>query len=273
MTKIVYKFTIIDLVKIYGNKPFYVGQRSKSKSEEHFLKESNYYGSGSIWIDCLTSLKRKTGNDWKKFVKREILFSTKNPSQKLLDKMEEIHIRKQNSLYDNKKGGTNILPGTSNNFGSGSPMKNPIVSEKVSKSMKLWWIENPEKGAEMHRKRRITLDTTDYKQRISNTLKGKYVGNENPNYGNKWTDVQKEDMRKKMTGRYIGKNNPNYGEKWSQEKRKNFSEEIKNKYKKGEIVNSMSGMKRITDENINTVIKAGEPLPKGFRFGMKQRES
>ena len=44
-------------------------------------------------------------------------------------------------------------------------------------------------------------------------------GSHNPNYGNKWTNEQKENMRHKMIGRYDGKNNPNYGRKWSKEQK------------------------------------------------------
>jgi hypothetical protein len=39
----------------------------------------------------------------------------------------------------------------------------------------------------------------------------KKFGKDNPNYGNKWTEEQKENLRNKTIGKYIGKNNPNYG--------------------------------------------------------------
>ena len=42
---------------------------------------------------------------------------------------------------------------------------------------------------------------------ISKANKGKYEGKNNPNYGNKWTDEQKERMSKQR----LGKNNPMFG--------------------------------------------------------------
>lgn len=38
-------------------------------------------------------------------------------------------------------------------------------------------------------------------------------GENNPNFGNKWSDKQKEIARKRMLGKYAGKNNPMYGVK------------------------------------------------------------
>lgn len=36
-------------------------------------------------------------------------------------------------------------------------------------------------------------------------------GKDNPNFGNKWTDLQKEQQSLKMRGKYVGKDNPNFG--------------------------------------------------------------
>ena len=74
-----------------------------------------------------------------------------------------------------------------------------------------------------------------------------------------------------MKGRYIGENNPNYGKRWSDEQREKMSMRLKEAgVQKGER-NSMYGKKRITNGVINTVIKYGEQLPDGFRYGMTRK--
>ena len=51
------------------------------------------------------------------------------------------------------------------------------------------------------------------KRKISESKKGKYVGKDNPNYGNYWSDEQKQRMSeiKKREGCWKGENNPMYG--------------------------------------------------------------
>lgn len=53
------------------------------------------------------------------------------------------------------------------------------------------------------------------KRKISESKKGKYIGENNPNYGNHWTDEQKEQQRKRMSeiqpNRWKGEDNPKYG--------------------------------------------------------------
>lgn len=48
------------------------------------------------------------------------------------------------------------------------------------------------------------------KDKISQTLKGRFSGEANPNFGNRWTDEQKEALSKKQKERgYRGSKNPN----------------------------------------------------------------
>ena len=51
------------------------------------------------------------------------------------------------------------------------------------------------------------------KEKMSVAKKGKGLNEENNNYGNSWTDEQKQAQSKQMKGRYIGENNPMYGKK------------------------------------------------------------
>jgi hypothetical protein len=55
-------------------------------------------------------------------------------------------------------------------------------------------------------------------------------GEENSNYGNCWSEKQKENLRKKMLGRYDGKDNPNYGN------RMRISKKVNMKIKKSKII-------------------------------------
>ena len=74
------------------------------------------------------------------------------------------------------------------------------------------------------------------KRKISESKKGKYIGENNPNYGNHWTNEQKKrqsDLFK--DGRFNGENNPNYGNYWTDEQkeqqRKRMSEIQPNRWK------------------------------------------
>lgn len=264
MIGIIYKFTILAKYKYNGCRPFYIGQHV---GEEDF---DSYWGSGSIWLDFLNRLKNDYPKCWTRLVRREVLY-IHECSQKTLDKLEEYYIKKCKSHYSYKLGGCNILWGTANKFGSGSPMKDPVVAKKCSESFKKFLKEHPEAMEQIQRKRIWKLHHTDYKQRISRTLKGRYGGDKNPNYGNYWTDEQKQKQSEKMKGRYDGENNPNYGKRWSEEQRAEMSRRLKESGMQRGDKNSMYGKKRITNGIINTVIKIGEPLPDGFWYGMKPR--
>ena len=61
-------------------------------------------------------------------------------------------------------------------------------------------------------------------------------GENNSNYGNHWSEEQRKRLSEKMKGRYVGKDNPNYGNHWTDEQKKKSSEAAK---KRG----SLSGVK------------------------------
>lgn len=259
MNGIIYKFTI------RTTKTFYVGQTTCSDF-------SYYWGSGTIWNAFLKGLKSQYPTCWKRLVKREILWQGEC-NQKTLDKLEEVYIRREHALHSENLGGCNILKGTSNEFGSGSPMKDPTVVERQRKTLKKTYQEHPEIIKRIHQKRQWLLDHTDYKQRISQTLMGRYSGEKNPNYGNYWTPEQKANLSAKMKGRFVGEKNANWRHRWNEEKRKQLSEKLRNKAASEGYVNPMTGKVRITNGEINTVIPKDAPLPEGFWYGMKPRKS
>ena len=153
MTGIIYKFTIISGLKYFGKKPFYVGQFVREISKEKFLKSNSgsYYGSGKTWLRFCKGLMRKFPTCWRKLIKREILFYSNNCSQKAIDAMERFFIEKEKSHYSYHLGGCNILWGTANKFGSGSPMKDPIVRDKVTKK------NTGKRGAKRSKEGRINM--------------------------------------------------------------------------------------------------------------------
>ena len=139
MIGIIYKFTILCGVKYFDNKPFYIGQfmRHDISREEFLIKDRHIYdGSGKIWGRFCKGLKKKFPSCWRKLIKREILFYSNNCSQKCLDKLEEYYIKKYKSHYSYKLGGCNVLLGTANKFGSGSPMKDPIIAARVTEKLR-----------------------------------------------------------------------------------------------------------------------------------------
>lgn len=138
MISIIYKFTILAECDYFGHKPFYVGQHIGIESIEQFIRKDKgvYDGSGEIWRRFCKSLKKKYPSCWRKLIKREVLFHSENITQKALDKLEEYFIKKEKSHYSYTLGGCNVLWGTANKFGSGSPMKDPMVAEKVTKRLR-----------------------------------------------------------------------------------------------------------------------------------------
>ena len=176
MQGIIYKTT--NLV----NGRIYIGQHWCDTDEF-----DGYLGSG-------VSLTNENKRYVRKNFKRETLRVCDTQLQ--LDAWEMLYIKKFDSA--NKKIGYNILPGSANKFGSGSPMLIPEVAAKVSRSLKD--IQGSSGSDErIHQKRQMTLDNTDYKKRISQTLKGRYAGEKNPNYGNYWTPEQKAQCRREQS--------------------------------------------------------------------------
>lgn len=102
---------------IFPNGMIYVGQSTKNNP--------NYFGSGVI----VTNYIKKYG---KKELKKEILYICEDQIQ--LDYYEEMFIERLDST--NKLIGYNILKGSSNKFGEGSPMLIKEVRDKVSKTKK-----------------------------------------------------------------------------------------------------------------------------------------
>ena len=257
---IIYKFTIIAKYKFDGHKPFYVGQ--------HFGLDDfdTYPGSGAIWTDFITRLKSDFPTCWRKLIKREVLYQ-RPCSQIALDKMEEYYIKKEQSHYSYKKGGCNVLWGTANGFGSGSPSKDPLVRKKISKSRKGKCI-----GEEHFMYGKHWDENT--KKRNAQSNKGKQAGHKHWNYGNHWSEEVRNKIGNGNRGKrvWLGKHHTEEtkqklsehfkGKKWKDESRIKMSESVSGKG------NTMFGKVRINNGKVNMMINRGEALPAGFVLGM-----
>ncbi len=201
MIGIIYKFTIIAKYKKDGYKPFYIGQHW-CKSVDDFLQNinKNYWGSGSIWLDYLKGLKKQNPNNWKYFVKREIIYASESITQKGLDTLERHFIKKYKSHYSNKNGGCNVIVGTANKFGDGSPVKDATVRGKISESLKK--LYKSERGEELkklissHNKGR----TLSKEARVKISMASR--GEKSYWYGRKLSQETKDKIRKKAIERY-----------------------------------------------------------------------
>ena len=103
--RVVYKMTLLTNGKIY------IGQHTDdTEGLEYFFK--SYWGSGTLWMNILKSLRKKYGNNWRNYIKKEILFQSLNCSDKCLNEMERYWIMKLNSLFNfGNGGGYNLLQG------------------------------------------------------------------------------------------------------------------------------------------------------------------
>lgn len=247
MNGIIYKNTILAYAKIDNHRPFYVGQ--------HWGEElGDYYGSGVIWNKCLKNVKNKFPKNWRKLVKREILFSG-DVSQDTLNILEKIYIRNNHAFYFEKIGGCNILEGGDNEC----PSKNDSVREKIRKSH--LGDKNPihkhvftEEEKQRARERKLgTKMSKESREKLSKLRKGLVFsenhraniskatsGKNNPNYGKRGpetsmfgkhqTDYQKKVMKERMSGAnnpWFGKHSPNYGKPMSDEQKIKISNSLK----------------------------------------------
>ena len=114
MIGIIYKFTILAKIKRDGHKPFYIGQHWCKSKDDFLCRDYPYYGSGTIWLKCIKKLKKSNSDNWRFFVKREILCVIANNSQKTLDKLEEFWIKREKSHHSYELGGCTVLWGTAN---------------------------------------------------------------------------------------------------------------------------------------------------------------
>lgn len=210
MIGVVYKFTIVSKFKINENKPFYIGQHF-CLNESDLLKFSNrnyvnYLGSGKIWNDCVIRLKQLNPNNWCKFIKREILYAKEDISQKALDVLEAHFIKKYKAHYSFGLGGCNILWGTANEFGSGSPMKDPNIRKARSEYMKEYYKthKHPCLGKKLTKEQREVLSKSHlgkvHSREVIERMSAKLRGRKR---GEKFCNLMKEIWAKRKESGWV----------------------------------------------------------------------
>tara|TARA_Y100000310_G_scaffold325646_1_gene389402 strand:+ start:7160 stop:7957 length:798 start_codon:yes stop_codon:yes gene_type:complete len=123
------------------------------------------------------------------------------------------------------------------------------------------------------------------KLKISNSLKGRYVGEKSFRFGKKHTDEAKRKLSLGRIGRFYGKDSPMYGKIFSEETKQKMSMSAKNKLKNKKNhpmfgkTHSMESRKKISLNHIdcakekNSQWKGGKSFePYGIEFDEKLKE-
>lgn len=252
MIGIIYKFTIKAKYTKDGHKPFYIGQHWCRSVDDFICRDYPYYGSGAIWNDFLNRLKKDYPKKWRYFIKREVLCTVTNNSQKTLDRLEEFWIKREKSHYSFGIGGCNVLCGTANQFGSGSPAKDKIVRKKMSDAMqrrlKQGWRPKNSLTLEHHKKHSEFMK--EYFKTHQPHNKGKKIPKEkHPMYGKHHSEESRRKMRENHAN-VSGKNNPMYGVRLCGSKNPSF------------------GKMWITNGIENLYIPKTDNIPQGYHKGL-----
>lgn len=243
MIGIIYKFTILAKYRMDGHKPFYVGQHVGVNDF------NNYWGSGKIWNNFLDRLKKDYPKNWMRLIRREVLYIHKC-SQKTLDKLEEYYIKKEKAHYSYRKGGTNVLWGSTTNISHIDPLVRKKISDK-------WKDEDFRKMMiEIH----IGLQSGNkhplFGKRHSEESKKKMSISHKAYYKKKGKFNLSESHKRKISISHMGNKNPMFGRKTSEETK----EKIRAHYKGGIVINN--GL-------VIRYLKPNEAMPKGFVRGRK----
>lgn len=251
MIGIIYKFIIKAKYQKDGHKPFYIGQHWCRSVSDFLCRDYPYYGSGKIWNSFLNRLKKDYPDKWRYFIKREVLCTVTNNSQKTLDRLEEFWIKRERAHYSFGIGGCNVLWGATTNISH----IDPIVKRKISDKWK----------------------DVDFRNMMVQIHIGLQAGEKHPLYGKKHSSASikkmsdshkkfyqrkgkyhlSESHKQKISKSHIGAKNPMWGKKISEETKLKIS-----RHYKGGIV--------VTNGTITKYLRKGEEIPEGFVRGRRK---
>lgn len=146
-----------------------------------------YKGSGKRWVNHI----KKHGYD----VTTEILLET-NSKQELIKTglyYSNLHQVVESSTW------ANLIPESGDGYDSETSKK--LAIKRLNEGTHHFLFTGPK--------------SSDTKRKMSIAKKGKGLGKDNNNYGNKWSNEQRQNLSKKRkeNGLSAGKNNPMYGRK------------------------------------------------------------
>ena len=240
MIGIIYKFTIIAKYKMDGYHPFYIGQHWCKSKEDFLNRDYPYYGSGSIWNDFLSKLKKDYPNRWRYFIRREILCCvTKRDSQSTLNKLEKYWIEREHSHYSLGLGGCNVIIGSSYDT---PPSTDILVRKKIAE----WNIGRKHSD---NSKRKISNSLNIYYKTHAGGMKGKHH-----------TEEQKRKWSENRKGKQTGEDNPFYRKTHTQASLIKMSAANK-------------GCRWITNGIVDKKIFMNDEMPDGFRYGRSAKMS
>lgn len=257
MTPIGFVYLTTNLI----NGKFYVGQRKLLKDKK---ENANYIGSGG------EHFQRALIKHGRKNFKRKVLKLCYTENQ--LNVWETYYSKKYNPSLD-KEIGYNKCHGPVQVCGNKNPACHPDVKERMieinrrttsnseyRKKQSEIMIEYYKNGGKNNFEGKHHTEESKQKQR--DKMKGRVAHNK----GIPISENQKCLQSIAMKGKYVGENNPNYGKKWNEERRQNFRK-IKESQCAG-IGNPNYGKMWINDGTKNKPIDKDFEIPEGWVKGM-----
>ena len=141
-----------------------------------------------------------------------------------IDMLEKHYIICLNTIVKNGEG-YNISSGGSN--GNAWINKTDEEIEEIKRKM-----SETKKGKYIGENNHLfgKRKSEEHKRKISKTLKEKFSKEKNPFFGRKHSEESKRKISEAKKGKFIGENSPNYGKKFSEEHKRKLSEAKKGKY-------------------------------------------
>lgn len=94
-----------------------------------------------------------------------------------------------------------------------------------------WWAMAHLKDKNQDRVELLAEEYEEAKKAYSKMCSEKYAGENNPNYGRRHTEEERQKISQSRLGKYTGEDNPFYGKKHTEETRKKMSENSTTKKK------------------------------------------
>lgn len=181
-------------------------------------KQDYYIGSGKAFQNAVKKRKNK------KLFSKEIIDWANSKEE--LDQLERYYIAeydavKSDDFYNIQEGGGSW------GVGQLAGEKNPFYGRHHSNETKQKIRDNKPDQSGENNGNYGNKWSEGQKQNASDRMKGKMIGELNPNYGNKWSDEQRQHMSEMMTGRFVGEKSPMYGTHLSEETKKKLSDSHK----------------------------------------------